>query len=263
MYVDRYSGWPCVHMWNSTLTSAKVITQLQKWFVNLGVPVRIRSDGGPQYSSVEYREFLERWGVNPPGLSSPTYAQSNTLAESAVKAMKALVAKTTVNGDINCEAFQRGLLEWRNTPKAHGKSPAELLFGCQTRSFVPSLQSNFSPTWKFNIEQRIAELQRKSEDYYNIGAKDLSELSVGDKVHVQDSKSRRWIEQGVVARKGRHRDYFIELANGKVRWRNRRFLRPVETSSGGEEDSDVVENDKDFTLRRGTRERKQRVRFNV
>ena len=86
---------------------------------------------------------------------------------------------------------------------------------------------------------------------------------MGDKVHVQDTKSRRWIEQGVVARKGRHRDYFIELANGKVRWRNRRFLRPVATSSGGEEDSDVEENDKDLTLRRGTRERKRRVRFSL
>ena len=130
--VDRYSGWPCVHMWNSNPTSAKVINQLRKWFVDLGVPVRIRSDGGPQYGSAEYCEFLDRWGMNLPGLSSPTYAQSNNLAESP---MKALVAKTTVNGDIECEAFHRGLLEWRNTPKSYGKSPVELLFGWQDQLF--------------------------------------------------------------------------------------------------------------------------------
>ena len=235
--------------------------QLRKWFVDLGVPVRVRSDGGPQFDSAEYREFLDRWGVNPPGLSSPTYAQSNGIAESAVKAMKALVAKTTVNGDINSEAFQRGLLEWRNTPKAHGKSPAELLYGCQMRSIVPSIQTNLCPIWKSNIERKISELQEKSEEYYNIGAKDLSELSVGDKVRIQDNRSRRWVEQGVIARKGRHRDYYVELSNGRTRWRNRRFLRPIDSLSGGEEDSGVVESDTDCPRRRS--ERLRRVRFNL
>merc|ERR1712016_111414 len=99
-------------------------------------------------------------------------------------------------------------MEWRNTPKAHGKSPAELVYGCQTRSIVPSLHINLCPPWKSNIERRIKELQDKSEEYYNIGAKDLSELSVGDKVRVQDHKSRRWVEHGVIARKGHHRDYY-------------------------------------------------------
>ena len=263
VYVDRYSGWPCVHMWNSAPTSSKVITQLRQWFVDLGIPVRIRSDGGPQFDSAEYRDFLERWGINPPGLSSPTYSQSNGLAESAVKAMKALVAKTTINGDISCEAFQRGLLEWRNTPKAHGKSPAELLYGCQMRSIVPSLEVNLNPPWKANIEKKIAELQEKSERYYNIGARDLPELSVGDRVRVQDRASKRWIEKGVIARKGQNRDYYVELLNGRMRWRNRRFLRLMSDSFGGEEDGDLCERDKDFTLRRSTRERKPRVRFNV
>ena len=264
VYVDRYSGWPCVHMWSSAPTSAKVIIQLRKWFVDLGIPIRVRSDGGPQFDSAEYREFLESWGVNPPGLSSPTYAQSNAVAESAVKAMKALVAKSTVNGDITCDAFQRGLLEWRNTPKAHGKSPAELLFGCQLRSTVPSLERNLNPPWKAAIEKKIAELQAKSEEYYNIGAKDLKELSVGDEVRIQDRVSKRWIERGVVARKGRNRDYFIELPNGRMRWRNRRFIRPVQVPAGGEEDGVCISNeDNDFNIRRGTRERKRTVRFNV
>ena len=263
-YVDRYSGWPCVHMWSSTPTSSKVIEQMRKWFVDLGIPLRVRSDGGPQFDSAEYREFLEKWGVNPPGLSSPTFAQSNGLAESAVKAMKALVAKTSVNGDISCDAFQRGLLEWRNTPKAHGKSPAELVFGCQTRSVVPSLERNLNPPWKAAIESKIAELQAKSEEYYNIGAKDLSELSVGDEVRVQDHVSKRWIERGVVARKGRNRDYHIELPNGRLRWRNRKFLRPTSSNCGEKEGVDVqCEKDDVQCLRRGTRDRKRTVRFSV
>ena len=172
----------------------------------------------------------------------------------------------TNNGKLdNHKAFQRGILEWRNTPKARGKSPAELLYGCQMRSVVPSLQTNLCPPWKSNIERKIKELQEKSEEYYNIGAKDLSELSVGDKVRVQDSRSRRWVEQGVVARKGRHRDYYVELSNGRMRWRNRRFLRPVDPLAleGGEEDIGVVESDTDIPSPRRSSERLRRVRFNV
>ena len=124
------------------------------------------------------------------------------------------------------------------------------------------MEKNLNPPWKAAIESKIAELQAKSEEYYNIGAKDLKELSVGDEVRVQDRISGRWIETGVVARKGRNRDYYIELPNGRVRWRNRRFLRPVPGSPRGEEDS--VCEDSDFKhLRRGSRERKRTVHFNV
>ena len=125
------------------------------------------------------------------------------------------------------------------------------------------LQSNAKETMKTNIEKKIAELQEKSERYYNIGARDLPELSVGDRVRVQDRASKRWIEKGVIARKGQNRDYYVELVNGKMRWRNRRFLCLMSDSFGGEEDGDLCERDKDFTLRRSTRERKPRVRFNV
>ena len=100
-----------------------MIDQIKRWFVDWGVPIRICSDGGPQHDSSEYCEFLNVWGVNKPGLSTPTYAQSNRRAEAADKAMKALVKKATMNGDITSDEFQKGLLEWRNTPKEDGKSP--------------------------------------------------------------------------------------------------------------------------------------------
>lgn len=44
VYVDRYSGWPEVTMWRNAPTSAKVMKQLRQWFVNMGIPLRVRSD---------------------------------------------------------------------------------------------------------------------------------------------------------------------------------------------------------------------------
>ena len=285
VYVDRYSGWPCVHMWTATPTSRKVINQIKRWFVDWGVPLGVRSDGGPQYDSSEYREFLKAWGVNPPGLSTPTYAQSNGRAEAAVKAMKSLVEKTTVNGDINCDEFQKGLLEWRNTPKEHGKSPAELVFGCQQRSVVPSLQMNMVPKWKTNIEKKVAELQRRSERNYNIGARSLEQLNVGDKVRVQNAVTQKWDDVGEIMRIGNNRDYVVNIPGKKMGWRNRRFIRFVEES--GEDDgplvrdveyewligtqkntevnrlSSVSEDDGHSKPRRSIRERKPVIRFSL
>ena len=103
VYVDRYSGWPEVAMWRNLPTSAKVIMQLRQWFVNMGIPLRVRSDNGRQYDSAEYREFFKAWGVNAPGYSTSRYAQSNGLSESAVKAMKAWVAIASVKGNITSE----------------------------------------------------------------------------------------------------------------------------------------------------------------
>ena len=66
----------------------------------MGIPLRVQLDNGPQYNSAENHEFFKSWGINGPGYSTPRFAQSNGLSEACVEAMKALVAKTSVNGDI-------------------------------------------------------------------------------------------------------------------------------------------------------------------
>ena len=71
-------------------------------------------------------------------MSSPHYPQSNGHAEAAVKAMKSLLKKSSPSGHINSDEFQRGLLEWRNTPSSDGQSPAQILLGRQLRSDIPS-----------------------------------------------------------------------------------------------------------------------------
>lgn len=76
IYADHYNGWPCV-----PICARKVIDQKKEWFADRGIPLRIQSDSGPQYKSPEYRKFLEDWGVNEPGLSTPHYPQSNGRAE--------------------------------------------------------------------------------------------------------------------------------------------------------------------------------------
>ena len=76
-------------------------------------------------------------------MSTPYYPQSNGHAEAAVKAMRHLVFKTSADGSID-DDFYRGPLELRNTPRANGRSPAQVIFGHPIRSCVPAHHSTFA-----------------------------------------------------------------------------------------------------------------------
>ncbi|XP_037775532.1 uncharacterized protein LOC119572495, partial [Penaeus monodon] len=120
-------------------------------FRDLAVPVRLRTDGGPQFSSREFATFLQQWGVRHV-MSSPNYPQSNGHAEAAVKKFKYLIMMTVPNGNIDHEQFDRGLLELRNTPNFTGRSPAQILFGMPLRSCVPAHSNAFMKEWQTKAE---------------------------------------------------------------------------------------------------------------
>ncbi|XP_043188392.1 uncharacterized protein K02A2.6-like [Amphibalanus amphitrite] len=228
VYVDRLSGWPVVHQLpRGDTTSHQIIKALRDAFVNLGVPVRLRTDGGPQYKSREIASFLKRWGVHHV-VSTPYYPQSNGHAESAVKAMKHLISKTTVNGSLD-DDFHRGLLEFRNTPRADGRSPAQVVFGHPIRSCVPAHRRSFATEWQEQAEEcdyRASLNLQRAKQTYDSSAHPLKPLKAGDHVWLQDPISRRWDNLGTIVGVGYHRDYLIKTPSGRVFWRNRRFLRP-------------------------------------
>ena len=239
VYVDRLSGWIKISEYRNDPSSQQVISTLRKFFVDAGVPVRIRTDGGPQFSSGKFRQFLKRWGVNH-AISTPHYPQSNGHAEAAVKAMKSLVAKSTVSGNIDSDEFCEGHLEWLNTPKQHGLSPAEILYGSPIRSIVPATLKSLSKTWKEQLENLDESTSKEREEkYYNQHAKPLKSLRIGDKVRIQDPATKKWDRCGDIVGIGKNRDYHVRLPSGRVLWRNRRFVKPAAiVSQETEEDSE-------------------------
>ena len=136
IYVDRLSGWPTIDAWyGRDLCTRDVTSALRRNFADLGVPTRIRTDGGPQFSSPEFAAFAKQWGFADIS-STPHYPQSNGHAEAAVKSMKKLLMKSTPSGRLDTDTFKMGLLEWRNTPRPNGLSPAEILYGYPLRTCV-------------------------------------------------------------------------------------------------------------------------------
>ena len=118
-----------------------------------GIPTILTTDGGPQFASQAFSDFCRQWGIHHV-LSSPHHHEANGAAEAAVKAMKALIAKTTTIGRIDADEFRSGLLEFRNTPRAHGFSPGQLLYGRTLR--LPAAHSPKRP------EARVARATQRS-----------------------------------------------------------------------------------------------------
>ena len=232
--VDRLSGWPVVYPCGGNTTTAATIDHFSKYFSDHGAPVRLRTDGGPQFAAKAFSDFLLRWKVQHV-ITSPHHPQSNGHAEAAVKSLKHLILKVAPSGNIRTEAFDRGLLEMRNTPNHSGRSPAQILFGHSLRTCVPAHPNSFRPEWQPNAEeceQRATQRDFDVQYRYNTRARQLPVLPLHQRVRLQDPVSKRWDQTGTVEGQPRPRQYDIRLPSGRTIRRNRIHLRPVPPGDG-------------------------------
>ncbi len=217
--VDQWSGYPLFATLSSQ-TSAAVIKQLHSWFNTLGWPKSLRVDGGPQFRSA-FIEFCAKNSIVHER-SAPYNPRSNGLAESAVKVVKSILLKCLgEKSDV-----QRALYEWRNAPRAHGYSPAQLLFGRSQKMLLPQPDSAFQ---QVSFEEAAVAKDKQfagQEEHYNRDKVDLELLQPGQLVRVQSEKDKTWESVGTVVEiRPDQLSYLVDL-NGLVSIRCRSMLRP-------------------------------------
>ena len=131
--VDYYSRFPVLCKLGST-TSKVLVQEMKAVFAELGVQNIIVSDGGPQYTSAEVKDFMKQWQIEH-RVSSPRNPQSNGMAECCVQTMKASLIKTIEEGD----DVDLALLTYKTTPLNHRlPSPAELLNLRKYKTLLPT-----------------------------------------------------------------------------------------------------------------------------
>ena len=130
-----------------------------------GIPKRVVSDNGPQYTSSEFQNFSNKYEFEHV-TSSPRYPQSNGKAESAVKTAKRIMEKAL---DAKSDPYL-AILEYRNTPSdGMSTSPAQRLLGRRTRTTIPVSRPLLEPACTRSAQQ---ELQQPKLNKLTITTKD-------------------------------------------------------------------------------------------
>ena len=204
---------------NCRVHSMGVIKHLKEIFMEIGVPRCIVSDGGTQFTSQEFKDFMRVWDVQH-RVTSLTNAQSNGQAERIVQTIKNSLTKAMEGG----EDLHLSILSYITTPLNHSLPlPAELLNFRKFRCLLPPQirQQNHIQQYRKVMQHQKYEQAK----YYNKSAKDLPSLKTGDAVYVQLVPNvRRWIPATVIERIST-RSYKVKTIKGGIYIRNRKFIR--------------------------------------
>ena len=132
---DRYSGYIWGIRSDQRDQGTKTITNnLEKITRIFGIPLRCRTDGGPQFRK-PFNDYCKERGILHE-TSSPYNPRSNGHAEAAVKDAKHLLIKTAP------VEFLDALAAWRNTSREDKPSPNELMFCRKVRDGKAVIKSH-------------------------------------------------------------------------------------------------------------------------
>ena len=206
LVTDCYSKYFEIEQLRQT-TAICVINNLKRIFARFGIPEKVVSDNGQQYSNTRNlfsdnhefcKKFAEEWGFSDT-TSSPEYPQSNGAAERVVQTATRILKKATAE---NKDPFE-GLLKYRNTTfEDIGVSPAQLLMSWRTRTIIPTHRRLFlpQPVDQYHVLKTLHQRQRNANSNYDKQSRDLPPMKDGDKVPFCPSDEREWRKAEVMPR---------------------------------------------------------------
>ena len=225
--MDRYSGWPMVAPIPRKANTTTITNILDDWFVDHGLPISIRSDGGPQFRG-PFDEWCRQNNIRHE-LSSAYHHESNGHAECAVREVKKLLAKTSTH-----KQFQQALRNYRNCPRYDGLSPAQWYLGRRQRTEAVAFPSAYARIPDQTFADHEAQRRKKTEKlriHANRPSRPKPNLHVGQPVIAQHVLTKRWDQRGMITEdRDSGRSYLVQI-NGRKYLRNRRFLRPLPRQS--------------------------------
>ena len=215
LMVDYYSNFIETVKLENTL-SKTVIAHLKANMARYGIIDELITDNGPQFSSQEFQDFTKCYEFAH-NTSSPTYAQSNGLAEKSVQTMKNLLEKAKRDGSDPYLA----VLAHRNTPISDTLgSPVQRLMGRRTRTRLPASDVLMRPKIidPDTVKHELTSRRHDSAKYYNVHKQPLTHLNPGDNCRLRTNNG--WVKGNIVETCNQPRSYIVDTGNGRYR-RNR------------------------------------------
>lgn len=191
--VDHFSDFIDVDELTGDMTASKVIQKCRQNFARYGTPMYVTSDGGPQFTGLEFKKLAEEWEFQHT-ISAPHHQQGNGKAEAAVKIVKRMLKKSL---ETNTD-FWKALQQWRNVPNNCGSSPAQRMFNRRTRFNVPMAEVQYSPKIQEGVKEQIKRNRQTAKYYYDRSVKVLPALEVGQRVLIKRKPTDKQWHPGTV-----------------------------------------------------------------
>ena len=197
---DYLSGWICTFKFDQPPTAQAIVRKLGPWFHLTSWPSVICTDGEGILTAEHFTTFLRENGILH-RLSSPEHAQSNGVAEAAVKSFKRIWDRCLISGDDFIEAWSL----YNDTPRIPGQlSPSRMWYGrpCRHPGWWTPPERSHKDTLVSAMESYIK--SKESTKAYRPDAPSFSRLppklavSVGDHVLMRDKKSKQYCIPAIV-----------------------------------------------------------------
>ena len=220
LVIDYYSKFPVVKTLTS-LQSSAVIAHLKSVFKEHGIPSKLVTDNGSQYTSAAFQEFSRNYEFIHV-TSNPLYPQSNGFSERAVQTVKDLFHKCKESG----QDPHLAMLCLRSTPLSYDlPSPAELLNGRPYQTNLPAVSKpSFSANADVSVKLQLGQDKQKVQ-YDKTAQQPLHSLFPEDRVCVINPATGTW-EPGIVQHVvDTPHSYLVATEKGGIVRRNRPHLR--------------------------------------
>src|ERR1700733_14035208 len=250
------------------ISAEEVAEAMFKCYCRVGIPQRIHTDRGSQFTS-ELMSEVNRLCQIEHSKSSPYHAMGNGVVERLNGSLKSTLRKLIVEQPKEWDRFLDPLLfALRDSVhESHGFSSFELVYGRSERgpmkilrelwteeevteevrdacSYMVDLQNRIEETCKI-AQEELEKSQKKSERYYNKKAR-FRKLVVGDQVlmltPVKASKMTfNWEGPYLVKDKVGEFDYRVEIAPGKIKTYHINMLKKYNTRKEVNDDEAVAD----------------------
>jgi hypothetical protein len=221
LVADYFSKFPVIRAMAST-SASKTVSVLKTIFSEYGIPSEVFTDQGPQFASLEFKEFAAKYEFASKH-SSPRYPQSNGFIEAMVKVVKGIMSRAHASGS----DLPLAMLIYRSTPFKSGvASPAELLNQRKYKDLIP-VKHRLSMQQERSRESLLSSKQA-SMDHYNRHAKERDELQELQRVWFKKEPTANWKPATVIERPSDSpRAYIVQDDAGTCFQRTSKHVRPA------------------------------------
>ena len=188
---DDYSRFPEVEIVSST-AARTVLPKLDNIFSRQGIPEVVRSDNGPPFQGVEFKNFANDLGFEHRKVT-PLWPQANGEVERFMDTMLKVIRTAHIERKCWKQELYRFLRQYRATPHATtGVAPAEALYKRRFRVQLPQLPASEAaplPDLQKSVKENDARNKTRMKECADKrrNAKPC-EITQGDKVLVKIAK---------------------------------------------------------------------------